>query len=1184
MGFYDAQNNNFKTITYGRSDWKDSVKKFFGTRKLLFWHHKEATDASVKKSAIFLSLADVGTAVNEALSDRDDVFFLKNEDDGSIVPKELLSFMFLSTEAQASSGEDLRATVNPEVLQKSFECAVTSTGHDSIDSLKAGILAHFIEWAKERTDKYAPIASLSQGSGSGKSKLAVETLKDGPGFYIVFRSDDLRRSTGYPKKNALSDRLKSLLLQPSDSLDDLTKLLYSELGIGKILMFFAKVITVVLREWATRIQQMHQRFPTDTIEVCVRSACAELGSMFDKNDEFDCSPLLNQSLEREIAAKIISHKPAEGIKVITVGDVAGYIKDLLHLKSWTLPDAESSLNDVILEAMKSFLSAFPFLFVLDEADELDDKALPKRSPSSIQILRRALSYLTPGTRIFFLTLGTKSDIYDLNPPLIENSGRSLFRTKSFQPIILLSNTSIFSKSDLPLEKLKLDQTTLTNPVMFKYLVTPGHPIWSSIPFDQIISLAEEKLLNGSAASFKYVLVIWMIRAGLMASPTDLNTRTLIASHMATLFDLSPDLMKMVVFYPSEPILAIACRNLLRDRLFDSPNIVQLFQKLTEFFEAVDFDQGNLVGVIGSMLVLLAIDQAKGSERPCSTPDQLKALIEELDMKMPDFKWLWEKNRFVLEPDGAAGTETCYQFPHYHIVTVEHFLCKLLDAQKFEDLKPRLPESTLKGLVNASHAVKVVRTDNQMLRFANTTFEPMKLPVADDRITDKYCNVIDESMLKLGLAQQCMFLMPANYFAYDLVVPLMLEDGSVSFIGIQFKANGKDIADVITGMQARFHYVKCPKAGTAGHECSKCAPSRCASFAEPDHSCPSCIGFNRLAALYSNQISLYISLDSFNTSDFSQSITTVLSDRTATSRFLSGPEKSLVECLTKPLDQVEAVLNEIGTKSGSFLKPLVGTRRWIGDCPKMSLISSLWRDANRIMGGGSEPDPFIHRLFCIATRGFEVFKHLLNSDDTVKVAVKLINNSVHFFQRLRRQDSESHRLQMLKAILYDGRINYLDYNYDLARMRGLTDTNGYLELLEAAKQYYKQTYQQSSDCFADCLPSKNRAAFHIPRTSSGPFRWSFRSVKKVESSAIEASAIKSSALESSAPESFAPEASATESSVPESTAPQAFSSSSSAPQASSSSSATRKRSTSSGQASSSKKAKTSKPQPTEKDPH
>jgi hypothetical protein len=75
--------------------------------------------------------------------------------------------------------------------------------------------------------------------------------------------------------------------------------------------------------------------------------------------------------------------------------------------------------------------------------------------------------------VFYLTLGTKSDVHDLNPPIRENSTRIPHRNRSLSPIILLSNSSIFSQ-EYPIEKIKINHNILRNPVSFKFLVTSGH--------------------------------------------------------------------------------------------------------------------------------------------------------------------------------------------------------------------------------------------------------------------------------------------------------------------------------------------------------------------------------------------------------------------------------------------------------------------------------------------------------------------------------------------------------------------------------------------------------------------------------------------------------------------------------------------------------------------------------------
>ena len=318
------------------------------------------------------------------------------------------------------------------------------------------------------------------------------------------------------------------------------------------------------------------------------------------------------------------------------------------------------------------------------------------------------------TNVFFLSLGTRSTVHDLNPEPRDDSKRYTKRTKLLKPIVLLSNSSIFAKDAYPTEKLKLSPDVLKNSLFFKYLVILGHPLWSSIPFNKIVHLATEKLKNGFGKNdYRYVLVLWMIRAGLMANPLDMNTRSLVASQMATLFNLSEDLARMIVFYPSEPVLAMACRRILSEINLPSAD-EHLFTELEELVEAVQVDRGALSEVVGTMCVLTAID----SSTTCAESPSVAKLNEE----MADFKTLWEKERFVLEPDAeeeeeekaTAGTEAEPKninvgFDDYHVTSVENFLNKLLPPGKFEQIKAKLPSSTLAGLVNASHAVKLFRT-------------------------------------------------------------------------------------------------------------------------------------------------------------------------------------------------------------------------------------------------------------------------------------------------------------------------------------------------------------------------------------------------------------------------------------------------------------------------------------------
>ncbi len=455
-------------------------------------------------------------------------------------------------------------------LEKSFQHSLSTIGQDALDVLKVEILDRFSSWKDLETTLIAPIASLSQGSGIGKSKLAVQVIQDGPGFYIVTRQST--ESTGYPLNNDFSVTLKTLASNSDDIFYSFLEYPCNQCQNGQILLFFCKIITAYIRGLHSRVVAGLKNGGSDIEGLdLIRSASSDIGKLFEKNERIDCNAILNNEtmtidiwnnvlkLHQSIASekKLIVVLPEDKF-VPTVNGLAFYIKSILDNPSTSLsPEAQTNLCDFDRRAAMLIafsLKLFPFIFVLDEADDLNRPSaqVPMDSSQSavitgFEIIRRALSYLIPGTNIFFLTLGTRSDVHDLSPPSRENSQRLMRRRFTPKPIILLSNTSTFSKQEYPLEKLTISQAVLKNPVFFKLLATLGHPLWASRSFEAIVPLAESKLQNGSGTTLDYVLCIWMIRAGLAANPMDLNTRTLIASHMATLFDLDEELARMIVF-------------------------------------------------------------------------------------------------------------------------------------------------------------------------------------------------------------------------------------------------------------------------------------------------------------------------------------------------------------------------------------------------------------------------------------------------------------------------------------------------------------------------------------------------------------------------------------------------------------------------------------------------------------
>ena len=82
----------------------------------------------------------------------------------------------------------------------------------------------------------------------------------------------------------------------------------------------------------------------------------------------------------------------------------------------------------------------------------------------------------------------------------------------------------------------------------------------------------------------------MLLTGISANPLSLETSSLVASHMGTLLDLSADITKMTITYPSEPIMAIAAHKIISG---NRENELNMFKILNEKTEAVVIDRGEM---------------------------------------------------------------------------------------------------------------------------------------------------------------------------------------------------------------------------------------------------------------------------------------------------------------------------------------------------------------------------------------------------------------------------------------------------------------------------------------------------------------------------------------------------------------------------------------------------------------
>ena len=249
-------------------------------------------------------------------------------------------------------------------------------------------------------------------------------------------------------------------MQESDPQDNLESVSHENYQVGKILLFFAKIITFQINQWYSKtidvFVEKFGKYPSTAndhvkIEMAMKKASKLLGKLFEANEKFPTSFLDDDDLTRFIvkeAKKNCSENTA------SIDAIAKYIKSALDDPSvaikFKVPLKQTKTP--VVQAMKRCLESMPFIFVLDEADELHQ--IQEGRMNGFENLQRAISYLRPRTKLFFLALGTKSIAHNLKPPVRDNSARDVIRFKLPAPIVLLSDSSVFSQEVFPLKDVR----------------------------------------------------------------------------------------------------------------------------------------------------------------------------------------------------------------------------------------------------------------------------------------------------------------------------------------------------------------------------------------------------------------------------------------------------------------------------------------------------------------------------------------------------------------------------------------------------------------------------------------------------------------------------------------------------------------------------------------------------------
>jgi hypothetical protein len=346
---------------------------------------------------------------------------------------------------------------------------------------------------------YIPYSTIFQSSGYGKSRLIKEMAKDIPTIYICLRD---AKSTGYPLRTNVGADLFERVLRDL-KVGDEWKFLY------------------VLQNAIQCFQE----------ELKLISCNNNINNI---NEE-----LWNRQMDIEFCNKVWTEvqKRSANWNSIEFKDVIDSVDFLTN---------ENSNDDVC------------FLLCIDEARVLISPT-NRCNISPFRLFRRALRKVR-WNGFFTLLLDTLSRISNFAPPkLIDPSSRDTtdLSFELFYPYFRLTTMDIFIDSNNNYDDEYRNLAKYGRPLYMSYLQSCADDPQA---VDKLNNLLRRKLLGGAdnfVQSRQEIssLAILSSVVGFDMSPQSQLASELVASHMATCLSVSEDRERLIIAYPSEPLLS-----------------------------------------------------------------------------------------------------------------------------------------------------------------------------------------------------------------------------------------------------------------------------------------------------------------------------------------------------------------------------------------------------------------------------------------------------------------------------------------------------------------------------------------------------------------------------------------------------------------------------------------------------
>lgn len=259
-----------------------------------------------------------------------------------------------------------------------------------------------------------------------------------------------------------------------------------------------------------------------------------------------------------------------------------------------------------------------WLFVFDEARALLVPPSTDPAVSHFRFLRRAFAsrFMSMGVvAVFSDTLSRISNFApttDIDPSarIVSSSRRNGKGTDLFAPFFVLATCDVLAETTPP--------ASLAQALEPRHLLSLGRPIWKAYFNDMIkrggetvavvssiLWFANGKLCPPEASLVVSAMACLSCRLLLNVCPGDQLAVTLVWSHMATCVGVSPERDRLVVRYPSEPILAEAAA--FQWYQFTS-SLGKYLDELLRLMQTGTIDAGHRGELVARLMLLLAFDR------------------------------------------------------------------------------------------------------------------------------------------------------------------------------------------------------------------------------------------------------------------------------------------------------------------------------------------------------------------------------------------------------------------------------------------------------------------------------------------------------------------------------------------------------------------------------------------------